>query len=159
MKNELNETLRAAEAVLLNTFNSGPFGGPNSGIFSIDDWMNPKPLKPTVAPPADTYREGDDFLVALDLPGVASEDVNVALKEGALIISGDRKRQTPTAETESLFKEISYGEFLRKIALPRHVTEEQISAELYNGVLSIRVRDAYVEPAKPEPTKIKINVG
>ena len=61
----------------------------------LDGMFRPFPLRSGFparwSPRVDTHETEDAFLVAVDLPGVASEDVSVNLEKGVLTVSGERK--------------------------------------------------------------------
>ena len=43
------------------------------------------------APALDVHEDKDSFSVRVELPGLKREDIEVALHDGALVISGERK--------------------------------------------------------------------
>jgi HSP20 family protein len=107
------------------------------------------------APALDAYSEGEDLHVSLELPGIDPDsDVEIEVENGVLRVSGER-RQDDTREGEGWFRrEMHYGSFERRIALPDGVDASNVKATYNAGVLDI----AIPLPAKPK-TKVKVEVG
>lgn len=95
-------------------------------------------------PAAETSKDGDDAIVRIELPGLDVEkDVTVEVKNGQLVIRGERRdERTGEADGRSL-REVRYGSFHRSFRLPTHVTAEAISASYDAGILTVRVAGAY----------------
>jgi HSP20 family protein len=85
-------------------------------------------------------REVDDrYVLAVDLPGVKQDDVQIELEGDYLVISGTRQ-WTSDSEGERYHRvERTFGEFRRSVRLPRDVQREQIAADYTDGVLSIEL--------------------
>lgn len=107
------------------------------------------------APPLDAYIQGDELHVKLEVPGIdPSSDVEIEVENGVLRISGER-RQSETSEGEGWFRrEMRYGSFERRIALPEGVDAENVRASYDAGVLDVSIP----VPAKPK-TKVKVEIG
>ena len=72
--------------------------------------------------PALDVRERDDALVVTaEIPGVRSEDIDIAVEGNMLIISGQKKEQTEKEEESYYYAERRYGSFRRSIPLPATV--------------------------------------
>jgi len=83
-----------------------------------------------------TQREGR-LQIRADLPGVAKDDINIELNDGALILRGERRREQQ-GEREGLhYTERGYGSFTRSIAIPRGVRAEDVEARFDSGVLEV----------------------
>lgn len=121
--------------------------------------------RPAFSPAADIVRDGDDAVIALDVPGLDFErDITVELDGTSLVISGERRdERTETAADGDgdtgalrLRTEVRYGAFRRSFTLPEHVTAEALTATYDAGVLTVRVAGAY---AGTEPRKIAVTGG
>ena len=109
----------------------------------------------TWIPPVDVWETEDEVVYALDLPGMAEDDVSVELEEGTLTISGTRERKDEVSK-EGLYRyERRFGSFSRTIGLPQGVSEDQISARYDNGELEVHVK----KPAVETPHRIQIGNG
>ena len=104
--------------------------------------------------PAIDIRDAENqSVIAVELPGVAKEDVKISVDKGMLTISGERKEPGLPEGSRALRNEISYGTFVRTLELPHPVKVEAISAELSNGILRLVLPKA--EEARPRAISIK----
>ncbi len=90
-------------------------------------------------PPVDIYDKEDSFILEVDLPGVALEDVEVEVKDGTLHIKGKKSHKQEQERTTDLFimQERPSGEFYRVFSLPGDIEQEKVGAKLKNGVLTV----------------------
>jgi HSP20 family protein len=105
------------------------------------------------APVMDVRDSGNESVIAVDLPGVAREDIKISIDKGILSISGERKDPGLPEGSRPLRNEIGYGTFVRTLELPHPVHLEAISAELNNGILRLVLPKA--EEARPRAISIK----
>ncbi len=85
-------------------------------------------------------REGEfAYHIDVDLPGIEKDDINIAIDNNVLTISGERKTKAETKEEDYYKVESSFGRFERKFSLPDDIDTENIHAESSNGVLEITV--------------------
>lgn len=89
-------------------------------------------------PPVDYGEDDEKYMLSLEMPGVAKDDVEINIENNILKISGEKKR-TDHHRTERL-----YGKFTRSFTLPDSVDRDAISAEFKDGILSLSV------PKRPE---------
>lgn len=104
--------------------------------------------------PMDVWREGDTFLVELDLPGINPDSIDVAVDQGVLIVRAER----PYAGDEGhdwVTAERPHGVFSRQLFLGDQLDTDHIGADYTDGVLRLTVPVA--EAAKPR--KIAITAG
>ncbi|NEA20386.1 Hsp20/alpha crystallin family protein [Streptomyces halstedii] len=110
-------------------------------------WSKPSAM------PMDAYREGDEYVVAFDLPGVTPEAIDIDVERNMLTVKAERR---PVAKAEDVQMELSerpLGAFCRQIVLADTLDTEHIKADYDAGVLTLRIPIA--ERAKPR----KISVG
>lgn len=103
-----------------------------------------------MTPPVDIYEIEDGLTVIADLPGVRKEDIDIKVDNNLLTIDGKTSYQTQ----DSIVREFNLTDFYRQFQLSEEVDQENISAEMKNGVLTINLPRA--EKAKPK--KISVNV-
>jgi HSP20 family protein len=90
-------------------------------------------------PPIDLFEGDTGYVLYVDLPGLAREDVRLEMKGNALALSGSRPYERGE-DPESVFRfERPHGAFNREIELPANIDEEKIEAQLADGVLIIRL--------------------
>ncbi|WP_406477055.1 Hsp20/alpha crystallin family protein [Streptomyces platensis] len=110
--------------------------------------------KPSVMP-MDAYREGDEYVIAFDLPGVSTEAIDIDVERNMLTVKAERR---PVAKADSVKVELSerpLGVFSRQIVLADTLDTERIQADYDAGVLTLRIPIA--ERAKPR--KVSIGAG
>jgi len=107
-------------------------------------------------PPVDVREDERAIVLALELPGVAPEDVEVTTENGMLRIQGEKRAARKEGDEQRYhLVERSYGKFMRTFQLPKGVDESKIEADFNHGVLNVRVPKA----ALPQPRKIVIGKG
>jgi HSP20 family protein len=102
--------------------------------------------------PMDVWRAGQEYHVALDLPGVEPDSVELTVERGVVTIRAER--QQPFAEDdEVLLAERTQGSFTRQLMLGEGVDQENLRAQYRDGVLHLTIPVA--EQARPR----RISVG
>ncbi|KUN82763.1 Hsp20/alpha crystallin family protein [Streptomyces griseoruber] len=89
------------------------------------------------APLADIEDAEDAYLVELELPGMDKDQITVEVSEGELDVHGEVKQREHTGAVRRHTRRI--GQFDYRTTLPPNADIEHISAELSNGVLTVRV--------------------
>ncbi|WP_254764103.1 Hsp20/alpha crystallin family protein [Natrinema marinum] len=89
----------------------------------------------------DLADEGDEFVVAADVPGYESEDLELRLTGETLAISGNREHTEEVGgEAENYIRrERKTQSFSRQVRLPDPVDADAIRASVNNGVLTVRL--------------------
>ncbi|MFI1385981.1 Hsp20/alpha crystallin family protein [Embleya sp. NPDC020886] len=90
--------------------------------------------KPSVMP-MDAYREGEEYVVAFDLPGVSAEAIDIDVERNMLTVKAERR---PVAKADDVKVELSerpLGVFSRQIVLADTLDTERIQADYNAGVL------------------------
>ena len=101
--------------------------------------------RPT-AMPMDAYRSGEAFLVLFDLPGVATDSIELTVEQNVLTVHATRDR--PMADkVEMLAAERPHGTFSRQLFLGETLDTEHIDANYSDGVLTLKI--PVTERAKP----------
>jgi HSP20 family protein len=100
--------------------------------------------------PLSLWEDGEAVYIEMDVPGIALEDLDVAVHKGRLTIKGQRK--VPAASAEFTYQERFFGEFERSVMLDEGVDCSSIEAHLRDGVLRLRLAK------KPEAQRQRIAV-
>lgn len=101
----------------------------------------------SLAMPMDLYREGDQFVVAVDLPGVDPGTIDIDVEERTLTIRAERRSRTGGEDVQWLTHERPSGTFARQLTLGYGVATAKIEADYSDGVLTLTIPVA--EEAKP----------
>ncbi len=103
------------------------------------------------AMPMDAWQEGEEFVIALDLPGVAVDSVDIDVERNVLTVKAERK--DPAGEnTELVAAERPRGVFSRQVILGDALDTDAVKASYDAGVLTLRIPVA--EKAKPRRIEI-----
>jgi HSP20 family molecular chaperone IbpA len=96
-------------------------------------------LRSGFRPHVDCYRTDDPatLTIVVDLAGVEPSAVEIAVGDGALILSGDRRRPAPESRVSYFQMEIDYGRFQRRIPLAHDVDAQAAEATYERGLLKI----------------------
>jgi HSP20 family protein len=107
-------------------------------------------------PQVDSFRTEDPplFTVIVEIAGIDPDQVNVTATDGALVISGERRREPCEGRVFQQI-EIEYGPFERLIHLPDDADLAQAEASYERGLLTIEIPIAAKTKA-PEPVPIEI---
>lgn len=86
-------------------------------------------------PASDIYESESGFLIAMDLPGIDREALEIDIDDNRLMVKGtrviDASKQHRTERPR--------GKFLRTFSVPGSVDQGKIGAEYKDGVLQIRL--------------------
>lgn len=102
--------------------------------------------------PMEAFRRGDEVIVALDLPGVDADDVDVTVERNVVNIRFARRPLRQESD-EVLVDERPQGEFSRQLFLGENLDPGNLAANVESGVLTLRIPVA--EASKPR----KIEIG
>lgn len=90
-------------------------------------------------PAADIWEQADAFVIELDVPGIASDDVRVLVEGRTLTVEGDRPIPHPKAEHVAHLCERPEGGFSRTFCFEYEVDADRIEHQLTGGVLTVIV--------------------
>ena len=100
--------------------------------------------------PMDAWREGDQFRIEFDLPGVARESIDLDVERNVLTVRAERLGRN--GDWEMLATERPRGIFSRQLVLGDNLDLERIDATYEGGVLRLTIPVA--ERAKPRRIEI-----
>ena len=95
------------------------------------------------------WEEEQAFTIEMDAPGVSEKDIELSIHNGELVIQGERKSE----RGDGGFDNRTSGKFEQRIALPKAIDAEKITAKLSNGVLTLTVPKS--EAAKPRKIEVR----
>jgi HSP20 family protein len=113
-------------------------GEPTGDEFERADWT----------PAADIYETESGYTIALDLPGIKRDALEIDIDDNRLMVKGTRV----VDETAARRSERPRGKFLRSFSIPGSIDQGKIGAEYKDGVLQIRL------PKRAEQKAQKIEV-
>lgn len=105
----------------------------------------------SLAMPMDAYRDGDQFIVNIDLPGVDPEEIDLSLERNELTVRAERQWE-PQEHQQVLIAERPQGEFTRQLFLGDSLDGDGMRASYDKGVLTLTIPVA--EQAKPRKVEV-----
>jgi HSP20 family protein len=94
----------------------------------------------TWAPPVDLCETADAIVLQVELPGLTAEQIKIGATNTQLRIWGEKKRRAARNKIIShLCSERSYGRFCRIVPLRWTVSVQGATAEVVNGILTVRL--------------------
>jgi HSP20 family protein len=101
-------------------------------------------------PAANVRRDGETWKVALALPGVSPDKVDIEIVGRSLRVHGER---TAEEKTEPIMSELTYGRFEREFTLPEEIDAKHVQATYHLGILELTL--PLSEAAKPHRIAVK----
>jgi len=105
-----------------------------------------------VFPPVNVFSEPDGYVIRMEVPGIAPEQIGIECQGRTLTVLGKRE-VTPPAGGSFHRRERDVGEFSRSLQLPADLDLSRAEASCKHGVLTIRVPKK--EEAKPRQITVK----
>ena len=102
-------------------------------------------------PPVNIFRADHGYVVRVEVPGLAGEDLGIESKGDTLQISGKRDTGAKTGTPHRL--ERWNGEFRRVVQLPQDAELTKAHASYRNGVLSVTIPQR--EESKPRRISVQ----
>ncbi len=101
-------------------------------------------------PPIDVYETDDRYVIAAELPGLARDQIELALEDSRLTIRGQRIDRTASSGNVIHFHQVErgHGAFARTFEFGSKIDTEAVSADLTNGVLTVTLPKAAPPPAR-----------
>jgi HSP20 family protein len=100
--------------------------------------------------PMDAWRDGDEFIVEFDLPGVKADSLDLDVERNVLTVHAERPALDQNREMVSA--ERPRGVFSRQLFLGENLDTDKIEASYNDGVLRLTIPVA--EKAKPRRIEI-----
>ena len=110
--------------------------------------------RPTAAfaPAFEVKETVDAFILKGDIPGVAEADLDIAVHNNVLTVSGTRHAEERQEGESFALYERQYGSFSRSFSLPDTADGERVEAKLDSGVLTLTIW----KKAEAKPRKIAV---
>lgn len=96
--------------------------------------LTPRPVA------ADFLRTEDGYEIAMELPGLDENDVEIAVGEGILTICADRQDSRAVTQPDLYYlSERRFGQILRSFRLPPAADPARLTLSCRRGVLSVHI--------------------
>jgi HSP20 family protein len=94
-----------------------------------------------LTPPVDVIEDTNGITLYADLPGVHRDKLNLQIESDTLTIEAESDLSVPEGLTSS-HTEVGLARFRRVFTLSKELDTERVSAELSQGVLTLRIPKA-----------------
>lgn len=116
------------------------------------DWLGQGPSGAGGYPPINIFRQGENFVIIAELPGIERDAVEVQVQNKRVRIAG--RKVVDFAEGASVHRrERIAGDFDRTVAVPIEVDADRVKAEYRNGVLALLLPRAERDKPKTIPVR------
>ena len=112
----------------------------------LSDWLNPA---------SEASSGSDAYDIAMELPGVALDDIELTVEDGVVTVRGEKKTASEKKGDTWYFSERQYGAFRRSFRLPADADGTRASAEMKDGVLHVKVPKLALPAARPNRIEIR----
>jgi len=102
-------------------------------------------------PTTDIYEMDDRLVVVMDIPGVRREDLAVTVENDVLSVDG-KIDLGKYKDLVPVYTEYNIGHFFRRFTLSSIINNQNIIAQVRNGVLILELEKA--EEARPRRIKV-----
>jgi HSP20 family protein len=100
-------------------------------------------------PACEVKETNEAFVLKADNPGVAESDIDIAVHNNVLTVSGTRNAEERKEGDSFALYERQYGSFTRSFSLPDTADGERVEAKLDSGVLHLTIwKKAEAKPRK-----------
>jgi molecular chaperone IbpA len=121
-------------------------------LFSLIDQISGAEGSPSYPPYNIERTDENHYRITIAVAGFAESELDIELKENALLIKGEKKAQEHDSKREVLHQGIAARAFERRFQLADHVLVE--GAQLENGLLHIDLVREIPEAKKPRSIPI-----
>jgi HSP20 family protein len=115
------------------------------------DWLQDLTTSRGPFPPINVFKQGDDVLAIIELPGVSKSDLQIEAKENSIRIFGKKAVDYPEEASLHRRERVS-GDFDRTLSFPVQIDPDRIKAEYRDGILALFLPRA--ESDKPRNIQI-----
>lgn len=105
----------------------------------------------TLAPAVDIVDDGENYAIVMDLPGVKREDLTLDLEHRMLAVRAKRSGYDEKTRLVCRGRDLD-RDFERRFSIGTDVDRDKVSAQLEDGVLTIRL------PRRAEDRKRSIHI-
>ncbi len=97
----------------------------------------------------------DNYTLTAEVPGIQEKDISLEIADGRMTLKGHAEESQETEEKPYRMKEFSRRSFERSFTIGEGIDQDQVSAKLDNGILTVVLPRK--EEAKPKSVKVKIS--
>jgi HSP20 family protein len=103
--------------------------------------------------PLDIYETADDLVVRAVVPGVAPDGIDIQFQGGVLTLRAKSDEPPLPDGATWLVHEVTPGEYIRQVTLPRTIDADKAHTTFENGILTLTLPKT--ADAKPKQIKVE----
>ena len=129
MMDELTRTREEMDRLLGRFLTATPLSSFETRSTRLEGWI----------PAIDVSETDEGVVIRAEVPGIAARDLEITVTGNILNISG-KKEEKEEVDQEDFYRcERRFGSFRRVIDLPESIDPERVTADVDNGIVTIRV--------------------
>jgi HSP20 family protein len=102
--------------------------------------IDPRVRQAWAGPKMDVSETENAYELAVELPGVPKESIQVSVYENTVTIGAEMSQPKTEEEANWLLRERSFGKFARNLTLPEAVDQDSSQARYADGVLYLTLQ-------------------
>ncbi len=115
---------------------------------SLDSrFVNARATTPQWIPAVEIKEIENAFMLRAAVPGVDAKDLDVQVSRDAVVIKGEYRTEAKAEAHSHFSSEFRYGKFHRVIPLRTPIQNDQVEADLKDGILTLTLPKANLAPA------------
>jgi HSP20 family protein len=107
-----------------------------------------EPAETVWTPDVEMFRRDNAIVLRADVPGMTKNDLTVEVRDGHVVLRGERKHEKEEKKEGYYRAERTYGAFYRTLPLPDGVNVDEAKATMKDGVLEVTIPAAKLEERK-----------
>ena len=120
-------------------------------FFDRKDRMNYNLMK------TDIREDENSYLLEVDLPGYSKDDIKIDITDGYLTINAKVEKEDNDENKNYVRRERFTGEVTRSFYVGEDIKEDEVKANLKNGILTLEVPKLSLEDQKKDKKYIEIS--
>jgi HSP20 family protein len=98
----------------------------------------PRAAESAIQAPVDIFEDSEGIHLAVDMPGVSKDRLNVRVDGNTLLLEGTVQFELPE-HSEALYADVRSSAYRRSFVLSRELETEKIQANLKDGVVTVHI--------------------
>ena len=108
------------------------------------------------SPKVDLRERNHTYVIRMELPGLSQSEVSVQVRDSQfLLVSGTKNNQNSQESDTVVYSECHYGNFMRRVKVPKAIRHETLHYSVTNGVLYVTVDQEDQEDQQEEQEVVK----
>ena len=89
--------------------------------------------------PIDLFENQGNLVIQTPIAGVRAKDLDISIENDVLTIKGGREQKYSIKDKDYFYQECFWGDFSRKIILPKEIDPNHVEAIMKDNILTIKI--------------------